>query len=171
MLPAGGVLGEDATVPAGLPVAVAMSQTLSSADARPGQTFYFQTTADVVLGDVSIPKGTRGHGVVMTAVPGTKDAKGQLSIAATSLDLADGRTIPVAISQLTITGSRPKTNFIPLPLPFALGGFTVPQKQRVNDATLEVGNALTVTTVRRPYEPPPPTPAPSVIYASPTPRA
>ena len=93
---AGGV-GLD-TGPKLVEIPIRLTERLSSQDSRTGQQFGFETIRAVTVGDVLIPAGTKGHGVVRSAQSALGPHAGKLLIEAQSIDLPDGRTIPVAFN-------------------------------------------------------------------------
>jgi hypothetical protein len=76
-------------------IPVKLVQRLSSHDAKAGDQFTFATTQSVRVGDVSIPPGTNGHGVVASARAARGDRGGDLALQVQSLDLPGGGTLPV----------------------------------------------------------------------------
>ena len=84
-------------VPAGVRIPVALVGAISAESVKAGDTFRFRTTAAVKVGEVTIPAGTPGTGVVAAAHPGRRGLKpSTLELVPRSLQLADGETIPVA---------------------------------------------------------------------------
>lgn len=103
-----------ATIPA-TQIPAAMVSTVTSATAKVGESFTFQTTQGARIGDLSIPAATRGQGIVVAVSPAAGTHRGTLSLAPQFLMLADGRHIPVtAASPMAYAAPR---HFFPFPLP------------------------------------------------------
>jgi hypothetical protein len=79
-------------------IPVRLTERLSSQDAQNGQRFGVETTREVKIGEIDVPLGTKGHGVVESAQSARGQRAGKLVLSMRSLDLADGRTIPVNFS-------------------------------------------------------------------------
>lgn len=79
-------------------IPVRLTERLSSQDAQSGQRFGVETTRDTKVGDIDVPSGTKGHGVIETAQSARGQKAGKLVLSMRSLDLADGRTIAVNFS-------------------------------------------------------------------------
>jgi hypothetical protein len=79
-------------------IPVRLTERLSSQDAQSGQRFGIETTRAVKIGDVDLPSGTKGHGVVEIAQSARGQKPGKLVLAMRSLDLPDGRAIAVNFS-------------------------------------------------------------------------
>jgi hypothetical protein len=95
-------LGEapgDAATPPGPVVPVKLDQQLSSSSVKDGDRFTFTTTKTVRIGEIDVPSGTEGHGVVAKSRAAKWDKGGDLELEVVSLDLADGRTIPVSAAR------------------------------------------------------------------------
>lgn len=116
---------------------VKLDDRLSSQDARAGDTFAFELTGSVMLDGVPAGAGTRGHGVVLAAQSGAGARNGSLSVAARTIDLADGRHIPVGIAR---GPSRTESTYV--------------GSARDNNVVYEKGTRFTVVA------PPPQTPSP-----------
>jgi hypothetical protein len=93
------------TGPKQVEIPIRLTERLSSQDARTGQLFGFETTRLVTVGDVLIPAGTKGHGVVRAAQSALGPHAGKLLIDAQSIDLPDGRTIPVTFNGIVAPSS------------------------------------------------------------------
>ena len=76
-------------------IPVKLSQRLASDNIKAGDRFAFVTTQAVTVGDVTIPSGTPGHGTVTVARKASWDRGGEIQLQVQSVDLPDGRTIPV----------------------------------------------------------------------------
>jgi hypothetical protein len=79
-------------------IPVRLTERLSSQDAQSGQRFGVETTRAVKIGDVDVPSGTKGHGVIEIAQSARGQKPGKLVLAMRSLDLPDGRAIAVNFS-------------------------------------------------------------------------
>jgi hypothetical protein len=87
-------------VPAGVRIEVKLDRNISTQDDSTGDRFTFETTGEFTVGDVVIPRGTHGWGVIELAQPRAgKEHGGRLSLSVHSLDLAGGRSIPIALPQ------------------------------------------------------------------------
>jgi hypothetical protein len=96
-------------------VPVAMMQTISSHDAKIGQTFQFQTVAAVKDGNVDIPAGTMGEGIV-NDVRSAHFMKGaHLKLEPQVLRLANGTTIPVTFAPDNKLGDNSRPHIFPFP--------------------------------------------------------
>jgi hypothetical protein len=85
-------------VPVGLRFEVKLDQRLSTQDNSTGQHFAFETTQEFMAGDIVVPRGTRGWGLIELSEPRSgKDHGGRLSLSVHSLDLPGGRSIAVAL--------------------------------------------------------------------------
>jgi hypothetical protein len=153
------------TVPAGSSIPVALTAPVTSQNAHVGDPFTFETTQDVKLGALDVPKGTPGHGRLAVVVPAQGKDRGQLALQADSLDLPDGDTVWVNID----TSKPPKghladkhTKPIFLPLPIGLGGgYTTTTS---GNMILDKGTTFAVLTIA-----PRAAPAP-LLTATPTPE-
>ena len=120
----------------GVRIEVKLDQQVSTQDNRTGQRFTFETTREFDVGDVVVPRGTRGWGLIEFAEPRAgKDHGGRLSLSVSELDLAGGRAIPVA---LPTPDSEPHTGS-----PEHLGGLDVPVFGHV--VTLDADSSGNVT--------------------------
>ena len=86
---------QDASGATGVTIPVKLTQRLSSDSVKEGDRFTFVTTQAARVGDVSVPAGTTGHGVVSQARKATLDRGGELSLQLQSIDLPGGTSIPV----------------------------------------------------------------------------
>ncbi len=93
------------TGPKQVEIPIRLTERLSSQDSRTGQQFGFETTRPVTVGDIPIPAGTKGHGIVRAAQSALGPHAGKLLIEAQSIDLPDGRSIPVAFSGIVAPSS------------------------------------------------------------------
>ena len=134
-------------------IPVKLAQRLSSQDARAGETFGFDTTSSVMVDGAFLASGTHGRGVVVAARSGRGPKPGLLELAARSLDLPDGTTLPVGLEpgQLDRRLSGDARGFaVPIgATPVYVGG------DRSTNIVYERGTPFVVVA------PPPPTPAPS----------
>jgi hypothetical protein len=94
-------LGAAYAPPAGLAVPVALISTVDSATCNVGDRFEFETTSDVTLGTLVVPKGTRGHGRVASYTRADAKHDGTIGIQVDSLDLDDGRVVWVDLDPKT----------------------------------------------------------------------
>ncbi len=134
-----------APISPGVEIPVRLTERLSSQDARTGQRFGVETTRDVQIGTVLVPKGTKGHGIVDAAQSGLGQKPGKLVLSMRSLDLADGSSIPVSF---TLT-DPPKSDDEKGP-PISLGNGLVTIGGYATYGTnvvYEKGTAFTVTTL------------------------
>ncbi len=98
LLPLGAPALDIAPASPGIEIPVRLTERLSSQDAQSGQRFGVETTRAAQIGSVAIPLGTKGHGVVESALSARGQKPGKLVLAMESLDLPDGRAIPVYFS-------------------------------------------------------------------------
>jgi hypothetical protein len=92
--------------PAGLAVDVALVTELSSATCEVGDRFEFETTKDVTLGTIVVPKGTHGHGRVASVSHADPQHDGSIAIQVDSIDLADGTVVWVDMDPKAHLGGR-----------------------------------------------------------------
>jgi hypothetical protein len=92
--------------PAGLAVDVALVTPLSSGTCSVGDRFEFETTKDVVLGTLVVPKGTRGHGRVANVSRADATHDGTIGIQVDSIDLPDGTIVWVDMDPKAHVGGR-----------------------------------------------------------------
>lgn len=78
-------------------IAVKLAQRLSSQEAHVGDTFVFETTSAVAVDGYFVSSGARGHGIVLEVRPGHGPQRGELRLAARSLDLPGGDSLPVGL--------------------------------------------------------------------------
>jgi hypothetical protein len=132
-------------------VPVVLIGALSSANVHAGDTFHFRTTAEVRAGDVTIPAGTMGSGVVAAAQPGKHGVKtSTLDLEPRSLQLAGGEEIPVTASPASAATLDQTRRAAGLPVPFFLGGLVLigGVGHQARDVTLADGTAFTVLVAR-----------------------
>ncbi len=138
-------------VVAGVAVPVVLVGALSSVNVHAGESFRFRTTAEVRAGDLTIPAGTMGSGIITAAQPGSRGVKtSTLDLEPRSLQLADGEVIPVTAapsSEATLDQTRHAAG---VPVPFFLGGLLVVGGvgHQAHDVTLADGTAFTVVIAR-----------------------
>ncbi len=85
-------------VQSGVRIEVRLDQTISTQDNRTGDRFTFETTREFLVGTLVVPRNTHGRGIIELVEPRSgKDHGGRLSISVESLDLGDGRAIPIAL--------------------------------------------------------------------------
>lgn len=96
-------------IPEGTPLSVRLQNSISSATARPGDSFGFVLTEPLVVKGITVaPAGTRGTGRVVAAKSsGRLHNAGYLRIALASLDV-NGKEVPVQSSSIFISGGRYK---------------------------------------------------------------
>lgn len=108
-----GMLASAQTVPAGTPITVRTDSQINSATAHTGQSFHANLVRDLVLDGKTIAKaGAPVKGKVTYAKSsGRLHAPGQVSIRLTSIQLANGKTLPVSTSGFRAKGkSHTKSN-------------------------------------------------------------
>ena len=101
------------TVPAGTRITVRTDSQVSSASAHVGQSFHGNLVKDIVVQGKTIAKaGAPASGKVSYAKSsGRLHAPGQVTIRLTSIQLADGKTLPVSTSGFRAQGkSHTKSN-------------------------------------------------------------
>ncbi len=159
VVPASRALAVDDRVPGsvpGVPIAVRLTERLSSQEATAGQRFGFETTKDVTVNGTDVPSGTPGDGVIVLAQSGRGRNPGKLELAVSALHPRAGRMIPVGLAP-SEAGTK---NAYDAPRP---GRFAVPTivgtvvfggVTRDNNVVYEKGTTFTVFT------PPPPTAQP-----------
>ncbi len=99
--------GETVTVPVGTVLRMRIDQTLTSAQAKPGDVFDGIVVSDVVVagGEVAIPRGTPVLGTVVDAKKaGALTGKGELSLKLTQVTL-DGKNYPIVSDVWGHTGA------------------------------------------------------------------
>jgi hypothetical protein len=85
-------------VPTGVRLEVKLDRTISTQDDATGEHFTFATTMEFTLGDVVVPRGTHGWGLIELSEPRSgKEHGGRLSLSVHSLDLPGGRSIAIAL--------------------------------------------------------------------------
>lgn len=130
----------------GVVVPVALAAAVSSSDARAGQTFRFETVADVEDGGIAIPAGTSGEGVVSKARAAHFLKGAQLELEPRELRIANGPTIPVSLPAQNTVPAGSQAHVFPFPLfigPVPLLGAVVNPAKNV---TLPAGTRFTVVT-------------------------
>jgi len=105
-----------------------MVSTVDSGSAKIGDRFAFRTTREAHAGNIDIPSGTAGEGVVSDVSPAAGSHRGTLSLMPKYLILADGRRLAVAPLTPTAYAARRHVFPFPLPLPgvFIVGGVQNP---------------------------------------------
>lgn len=147
-------------VPPGIRIAAKLDERLSSAVSKPGQIFVFETTAATRAGDVEIPAGTLGHGIVADAEPAVGTRPGKLALALVSIDLPDGRDVAVDFasgSRLAGVGEHVKAAVIPVPLPgglIFLGGGKKPTNFSYPKGAIFTAQTAPASEARPAYPPP-----------------
>jgi hypothetical protein len=95
-----GMLASAQTLPAGTRITVRTDSQITSASAREGQSFHANLTRDLVTNHKTIAKAgapVKGK-VTYVKSSGRLHAPGQVTIRLTSIQLANGKTLPVATS-------------------------------------------------------------------------
>ena len=108
-----GMLASAQTVPAGTRITVRTDSQINSATAHVGQSFHANLVRDLVVDGKTIAKsGAPAQGKVTYAKSsGRLHAPGQVSIRLTSIQLANGKTLPVSTSGFRAKGkSHTKSN-------------------------------------------------------------
>lgn len=134
-------------------IEVELTQRLSSQDARAGEVFGFDTTSSVALDGYFLSAGTHGHGVVLSARSARGPQPGALVLAARSIDIPGGATLPVGLApgQLDRRIEGDVRGF-----PVAIGSVPVMVGgERPTNVVYERGTIFTVIS------PPPPSPVPT----------
>jgi len=101
------------TVPAGTRITVRTDSQINSASAHVGQTFDANLTSDLVVDQKTIAKaGAPAKGkVTYVKSSGRLHAPGQVTIRLTSIQLANGKTLPISTSSFHAKGkSHTKSN-------------------------------------------------------------
>jgi hypothetical protein len=134
-------------VPPGVLIEAKLDERISSHDAKVGQTFVFETTSEAHVGDITVPVGTLGHGRVEVAEATVGSRPGKLTLALVSIDLPDGRDIPVGFapgSAVGGVGKHVKGAIIPIPLP--IGVVFVGGGSKPSDVVFPQGTLFTAQT-------------------------
>ncbi len=108
-----GMLASAQTVPAGTRITVRTDTQINSATARVGQSFHANLAKNLVVDGKTIAKaGAPAKGKVTYVKPsGRLHAPGEVTIRLTSIELADGKTLPVSTSGFRAKGkSHTKSN-------------------------------------------------------------
>jgi len=84
----------------GVRLEVKLDQQISTQDDSTGERFRFETTREFDVGDLTVPRGTHGWGLIELVEPRAgKDHGARLSISVDRLDLPGNRAIPIALPQ------------------------------------------------------------------------
>ena len=108
-----GMLASAQTVPAGTHITVRTDSQINSATARVGQSFRANLTRDLIVNHKTIAKsGAPAKGkVTYVKSSGRLHAPGQVTIRLTSIQLSNGKTLPVSTSGFHSKGkSHTKSN-------------------------------------------------------------
>jgi hypothetical protein len=108
-----GMLASAQTVPTGTRITVRTDSQINSASAHVGQSFHANLIRDLVVDDKTIAKaGAPANGKVTYAKSsGRLHAPGQVTIRLTSIQLANGKTLPVSTGGFHAKGkSHTKSN-------------------------------------------------------------
>jgi hypothetical protein len=92
--------------PAGLAVDVALITELNSGTCTVGDRFEFETTKDVTLGTIVVPKGTHGHGRVASVSHADAQHDGTIAIQVDTIDMPDGTVVWVDMDPRAHLGGR-----------------------------------------------------------------
>jgi hypothetical protein len=106
-----------AALVAGVKIPVAMVSSVNSANAKVGDAFSFRTTQSVHDGDVTIPAGTTGRGIVTAVSPAAGTHRGSLTLAPEYLQLSDGTRVYVAPATTGETSYTARRHVFPFPVP------------------------------------------------------
>lgn len=117
-----------------------MVSTVSSSNAKIGDTFDFKTTAEERTGGIFIPAGTPGEGIVSAVSHASGTHRGSLTLSPQYLRLPDGRRIAVTSASPASFAARRHVFPFPVPLPGVLvvGGVENPG----GDVTIGPGTML-----------------------------
>jgi hypothetical protein len=144
------LLAAEQPVATGVAVPVALVGALSSVNVHAGQSFRFRTTADVHDGDLVIPAGTPGYGIIKAAQPGSHGVKtSTLDLEPQALQLAGGTTLAVTASpasEATLNQTRHAAG-VPVPI-FAGPIILMGVGHQAHDVTLADGTPFTVIVSR-----------------------
>ncbi len=128
-----------------------LGDRLSSQEAKAGDTFGFETTSSAAVDGVFLSAGTHGHGFVLAARAARGPLPGVLRLAARTLELPDGSTLPIALEP----GSLERTLTTPHGVRVPVGGAQVyVGPDHSTNVVFERGTPFTVVA-------PPPYPEPT----------
>jgi hypothetical protein len=104
-------------VAAGIRIPVTMVSSVNSGTAKVGESFTFRTTQTVRAGDVTIPVGTNGRGVVSAVSPAAGTHRGEVTLEPQELDLTTGERVNVQPAGSTNYVARRHVFPFPIPVP------------------------------------------------------
>ena len=149
--------GPSMTIPAGSVIAVALSETVSSATADAGEFYRFETIEPLTIGGRTVlPAHTPGVGIVSDAqAAGPHSRQGSLLLEARYLRLAHGEQLQVIvdrkISDLRRKGANPQlpfyTSYLPIPS-MALIAKAYDYMRNGKDVVLPKGTIFIVVTIQ-----------------------
>lgn len=100
--------------PLGIPIHVMTTAEYDTQASSPGEAFTFVTTVPTALGEIDVPAGTPGTGVVVAVVAGQGFRGGSISFVPEYLHLANGRKIAIrALSKNGHFDERVRAHFFP----------------------------------------------------------
>ncbi|HEY8312900.1 MAG TPA: hypothetical protein VIG51_01895 [Candidatus Baltobacteraceae bacterium] len=140
-------------VPAGVLVPVALTQSVSSQSAKAGDPFSFKTTAGVRAGDVVIPSGSMGRGIIAQAKGSNGTTKGGvLQLQPETIELPAGGTVAVAIAPKDSRKASKRSLLHIFPFPLPIGGilFIGAVGNPARNVKMDAGTAFDVVTVAAP---------------------
>lgn len=151
-------------IQAGTKVPLHLATTISSHDARTGQTFTFYVDKDVVIGGTTvIARCSAGSGTVMLAGKhGINGHEGNLRLRFDTVQAVDGSTVPLSGDEQSFNGTQRKAM-----------AFFVSRWINGDDVEVKPDHVLTATVAKEvvlkasdPPAPVCPTPAPSASPAT-----
>jgi len=108
-------------VPTGITIPVSLIGSVAADQTKVGDLFHFRTTGDIKAGDLLIPAGTIGDGVISDANTAAHHrSSSNLSLTPRVLHLASGTDVAVALADDTIVEKKSRPRLFPVP--FLLGG-------------------------------------------------
>ena len=134
-------------VPTGITIPVALIGSVATDGTKAGDLFHFRTTDDVRAGDLLIPAGTIGDGIISDAKTAEHHlSSSNLSLTPRVLHLASGTDLAVALADGTIVKKKSRPHLFPVP--FLLGGALLigAVGSPAKPATLAEGTAFSVVT-------------------------
>lgn len=147
-------LGQPSPAASSVTIPVRLTERVSSSDAKAGQRFTFATLHEATVGDVQVPAGTHGHGIVAEARAARWDQAGKITLEVQSLDLPDGRSLPVNVPTDASTAPKRDAPKVPslstglVPLPLVLHGIVLlgsaVQLLHGRNATFESGTTFSI---------------------------
>jgi len=127
-------------------IPVTMVSSVNSSTAKVGDAFAFRTTQTVRAGQVNIPSGTPGHGIVTAVSPAAGTHRGSLTLQPQYIELAGGKRIAVAPATPGSTSFVAHRHLFPFPVPvpglIVVGGVVNPG----GNVTIGPGTEFNVVT-------------------------